>query len=293
MTVMADSTEDLLNVYGLTLGGPIKSEIERQMESLERDMLSMQTEQMSVEQYNTMLSQYTARRQQFIDDVLNDVSVYQSKNEAISNEIENSLLDLDLSVLLTKDSQYKNNTSYINELLSAINEYKIDYSYRSIDVDLSDVEVRLAETKQLYIDSIDAFDLGKVKDIDFVLPTDRVINSPYGYRQDPINRSSVRLHSGTDYRATTGTDIYALFNGVVISCGWSNTIGNFVTIQSGENVKYMVCHCSELLVSENQIVRQGDPIARVGGTGSRCTGPHLHMALYINGSAYDVDRLFK
>lgn len=293
ITVKADDTEDLLNVYGLTLGGPIKSEIEKEMEALERDLLSMQSQQSETEKYNATLKKYIERREEFMDSILNDVQVYQNTNDKISKQIADNILTGDISDLIKMDAQYKTNVSYINELLSAMNNYQVGYDYRSINVNTSDVESRLLETKQLYVESLDTFDLGKVNRIDFVLPSDRVINSPYGYRQDPITRNTIKFHSGVDYRAVTGTPIYALFNGVVISSGFSETIGNFVVVQSGDNVKYMACHCSELAVTDNQSVKQGDVIAYVGGTGTRCTGPHLHLALYLNGSSYDVDRLFK
>ena len=293
LRVNADSTEDLLNVYGLTLGGPIKSEIEKQMGMLEKELLSMQSQGAQTEEYNAVLKEYISKRESFIDDILNDISIYRTRNEAVASSIADNILDADIKTLTTLDAQYKSNESYINELLSTMNEYKIDYAYRDIAVDISGVESKLSEAKSLYIESIDVFDLGKVKNIDFVLDTDRHVNSAYGYRIDPLDKSTIRFHSGTDYRAVTGSPIHALFNGEVISCGWSNAIGYYVTVQSGENVKYLVCHCSELNISEGDIISQGDVIAFVGGTGTQCTGPHLHMALYLNGVTYDVDQLFK
>lgn len=291
--VSADSTEDLLNVYGLTLGGPIKSDIERQMEALEQELLSKQTSGNMTDEYNAVLSEYISKREQFVDNILNDVAVYQKSNASIANEIENDFLSMSLSELLTLDSRYKTNEKYMNDLLGTMNDYRMDYSYKSFNADITDVESRLGYTQSLYIESIDAYDLGSVKDIEFVLDRDRVVNSGYGYRADPINIGEVRFHAGVDYRAVEGDDIHALFNGVVISTGWSDTIGNFVVVQSGENVKYLVCHCSEICVEDGQLVSQGDVIARVGGTGSRCTGPHLHLALYLNGVTYNPDRLFK
>ena len=61
----------------------------------------------------------------------------------------------------------------------------------------------------------------------------------------------------------------------------------------GDNIKYFICHCSEIYVTVGQQVNQYDIIASSGNTGSRTTGPHLHLALYINGVTYDVSKLFK
>lgn len=293
ITALADNTEDLLNVYGLTLGGPVKSEIEKQLDILQSNLNAMTTQQGMDIEYNAMLAEYIESREKFIDALLADVSVYQDQNRLVSDYIGSNILSADISDLVKADAKYKTNVSYIDELMSSLNDYKINYTYKSVQYNLDDIESRLEETQQLYVESLDTFDLGKVKDIPYVMPVNRIINSQYGYRQDPLSRGTIRFHAGVDYRAAEGTEIYALFNGIVISCGWSNAIGNFVVVQSGDNVKYMVCHCSALDVVDGQTVKQGDLIAFVGGTGTQCTGPHLHLALYLNGVSYDVDRLFK
>lgn len=293
INVKADTTEDLLNVYGLTLGGPVKSEIEKQIEALEKDLNSIKTNKELADQYNAVLSLYNDEMDKRIGKVLSDVSAYQSNNAKICSSINDNILTADINDLLKLDSQYKTNTKYMNELLSSINEYKLDYTYRNIATDTSTIESELEQANALYIESIDAYDLGKVKGIPFVLDTDKHINSPYGYRIDPIDAGTIRFHSGTDYRAVEGAPIHALFNGVVIDCGWSSSIGNYVTVQSGDNVKYLICHCSSLNVTKDQQVVQGEVLGFVGGTGSRCTGPHLHLALYLNGVTYNVDQLFK
>ena len=147
--VNADTTEDLLNVYGLTLGGPIKSEIEKEMEALERDIISMQAQNNMTEEYNAMLKEYIEKRESFIDSILNDVYSYQSKNSEITSEISDGILDMSIDELLRLDAQYKTNSSYADDLLSTMNNYRIDYDYRSITSDLSIIEQRLSQTRAL------------------------------------------------------------------------------------------------------------------------------------------------
>lgn len=293
LTVYADNTEDLLNVYGLTLGGPVKSEIENEINDAERDMQQMQTQQAINDEYNAMLENYIVKREEQMNRIISNVSVYQNMNKKIVNDIETGLLNSDIDSLLQLDGDYKSNTSSMDSLLSIMNDYSINYSSKYITGDLSEVEQRLENAKTLYIESLDAYNLGDVTNIKWILPNERHINSSYGYRADPIVAGTVRFHAGTDYRAVTGMEIGALFNGVVSSCGWSDTIGYYITVQCGDNVKYLVCHCSKLNVEEGQQVKQYDTIAYVGGTGSRCTGPHLHLALYLNGVTYDVNELFE
>ena len=286
----ADDTEDLLNVYGLTLGGPIKSELEEEISSIETDLSAMQAQEDINKEYNAILQQYIDKRETELNNVLTDISVYQKQNDSIAKDIGDNLLTLDIKDLVNKDGSYKSNVSHMNSLLSVMNDYKIDYSYKHISVDLSDVEQRLSNAKELYVESLDTYNLGDVHNIRWILPNERHI---YGYRVDPLNSNEVRFHAGTDYRAAAGTPVGALFNGTVLSCGWSDTIGNFVTVQCGDNVKYLICHCTSVEVSVGQEVKQYETIAYSGGTGSRSTGPHLHLALYLNGVTYDVDELFK
>lgn len=292
----ADSTEDLLNVYGMTLGGPIKSDVESRMKTLEEQIESIQqaadAQQKIYDEYNASWESYIETREKIIDDIIHDVSIYQNQNTKIMGNITDNLLDADINDLINYDASYKSNVVYINDLLSSINNYKLDYTLKFVDVDTSDIELQLSQERVLYVESLDAYQIGDVRDIQWVMDNDRYVTSKYGYRVDPLNSSSIRFHAGTDYRAPVGTKVYSLFNGEVIDCGWSNTIGYYVTVQSGENVKFLVCHLSEILVEKGQKVAQYDVLALTGATGSRCTGPHLHLALYLNGATYDVNRLF-
>lgn len=288
----AEDTEDLLNKFGMTLGKPIKSDLEKELDSLKENLNSMRTQQLINEEYNKVMELYVSRKEELLDDILSDVTVYQNRNNVISKQISNSILTEDINSLLNADSEYKNNNHNIDSLLSVMNEYAVDYSYKNVIYDTTDIEGKLEETSKLYEDSLDTYDLGDVNSIKWIMPNDRYVTSQFGFRVDPLDSSKIRYHAGTDYRAQEGTPIMALFNGRVISCGWSNTMGYYVTVQSGDNVKYLICHCSEINVVEGQEVKQYDVIAHSGGTGSRSTGPHLHMALYLNGVTYNVDELF-
>lgn len=291
--VYADNTEDLLNIYGLTLGGPIREEIEADIKDAEYTLAMIQNSKEQDEKYNAQLSAYLKRREETIDTILDDISIFQRRNDTIKSKIENNILTADANELLKLDGEYKSNNVNINTLLENIDSYKIDYDYRSITYDTTDIELQLENAKQLYIESLDTYNLGEVDNIEWVLDNDIYVTSKFGYRVDPLDSSKIRYHSGTDYRAPSDTPVKALFNGVVISCGWSDSAGNYITVQCGENVKYFVCHLTDINVQKDDVIRQYDIIGTTGGTGYRCTGPHLHLALYLNGVAYDVNELYK
>ena len=103
-----------------------------------------------------------------------------------------------------------------------------------------------------------------------------VITSPYGYRSDPFTRKSA-FHSGIDLRANY-EPAYAITYGEVIHVGYDNRSGLFVTIRHG-SITLSYCHLSQSLVTKGSHVRPGTPIAITGNSGSRSTGPHLHLTL--------------
>lgn len=109
------------------------------------------------------------------------------------------------------------------------------------------------------------------------------ITSRFGPRVHPIWRTH-SFHTGVDLAAPAGTPIKAAAGGVVVHAGWMDRIyGYAVLIDHGGRISTMYGHCSSVLVSRGQTVKQGQVIARVGTTGAS-TGPHLHYEFHRNGS---------
>jgi len=106
-------------------------------------------------------------------------------------------------------------------------------------------------------------------------------SSGFGFRLHPID-DVVKFHYGTDFAADTGTEILAFADGVVLAAGEDAGYGNYVKLDHGDGFVTLYGHCSELLVSEGEPVRMGQPIALVGESG-HATGPHLHFELIHNG----------
>ena len=103
-----------------------------------------------------------------------------------------------------------------------------------------------------------------------------VITSPYGYRTDPFTHKRA-FHSGIDLRANY-EPAYAITYGEVIHVGYDPRSGNYVTIRHG-SITLSYCHLSQSLVTKGTHVRPGTPIGITGNSGSRSTGPHLHLTL--------------
>lgn len=125
--------------------------------------------------------------------------------------------------------------------------------------------------------------------INAVLPVTGVITSPYGVREHPIY-SGESFHSGEDIAAAEGTPVYCVLDGTVTETGTAEMAGNYVKIEHENGMQTLYCHCSEIYVTENAVVRSGEKIAAVGQTGL-ATGPHLHFELRINGESTDPEIL--
>jgi murein DD-endopeptidase MepM/ murein hydrolase activator NlpD len=91
------------------------------------------------------------------------------------------------------------------------------------------------------------------------------------------------MHTGVDIGAGYGSSIRAAADGEVIFAGHKGGYGNCVIVDHGGGVATLYAHCSSMLVSDGQEVKQGQTIARVGSTGM-ATGPHLHFEVRRNGT---------
>ncbi len=107
------------------------------------------------------------------------------------------------------------------------------------------------------------------------------MSSGYGRRADPFS-GRMAMHSGVDFAAPKGTDVYAVAGGVVVFSGRRGAYGNMVEINHGNGYSTRYAHATQNLVELGDAVRKGDVIATVGATG-RATGPHVHLEVLKDG----------
>lgn len=118
------------------------------------------------------------------------------------------------------------------------------------------------------------------------VPGSHMISSPYGYRDDPINKGKGEFHTGLDIAAPGGTPVVAAHSGTVAWANFSSSAGNWIGISHGNGTVSVYMHMQALLVSEGKHVNKGETIGLVGTTGSS-TGNHLHFGIQVNGSYVD------
>ena len=106
--------------------------------------------------------------------------------------------------------------------------------------------------------------------------------SGFGDRRHPLLRY-IRMHTGVDWAAPTGTPILAAGDGTVERVGREGGYGNYVRIRHANGFATAYGHMSRYApgMEPGIKVKQGQMIGFVGSTGMS-TGPHLHYEVLVN-----------
>ncbi len=119
---------------------------------------------------------------------------------------------------------------------------------------------------------------------------DPPVDSVYITQQFGKTSASGRLyasgtHNGTDFRATTGTQVKAMRGGIVIGTGDTDltcpgaSFGKWVLVDHQNGLASSSAHLSLIKVSAGETVSGGQLLGYSGNTGYS-TGPHLHISVY-------------
>jgi murein DD-endopeptidase MepM/ murein hydrolase activator NlpD len=117
------------------------------------------------------------------------------------------------------------------------------------------------------------------------------VASGFNYRIHPIYKVR-HFHTGIDFTAPRGTEIYATGDGVVKEVEMKNRgYGNHVVIDHGYGYQTLYAHMSRFNVRPGEKVKRGDVIGFVGSTGTS-TAPHLHYEVIKNGEKINPMNFF-
>lgn len=101
--------------------------------------------------------------------------------------------------------------------------------------------------------------------------------SPFGLRKLPWEEAG-RLHQGVDIAAPSGLPVTAVEDGVVIEAGRDGGYGRYVAVRHDDGLTSFYAHLGTIEAVAGAAVRKGQPIGRIGSTGSS-TGAHLHFEM--------------
>ena len=110
--------------------------------------------------------------------------------------------------------------------------------------------------------------------------------SGFGLRIHPIYKIT-KFHSGMDFTAPAGTDVYATGDGTISAVLTSQRgLGKHIILDHGFGYTSIYAHLNDFNVKKGQKVRRGDIIGYVGNTGTSVAN-HLHYEIKLNGKNID------
>ena len=137
--------------------------------------------------------------------------------------------------------------------------------------DVEKVEIEDTDSESKFLPPVTPFNVGS----DF--------NSPRGYAK----------HGAVDIPVPSGTEIHSPLDGKVSKVHDDNgNCGGTIIIDHADGYQTIFCHCKQINVKDDDLVKQGDVIGLSGGGVNdkghgRSSGPHLHFAVNLNGSKID------
>lgn len=91
------------------------------------------------------------------------------------------------------------------------------------------------------------------------------------------------IHQGQDILAAAGTPVVAPYAGRVSAARFqSRGAGEYVVLDAADGRDYFFAHClrGSTVVAEDALVLAGQPLCRVGATGTTSGTPHLHFEIW-------------
>jgi murein DD-endopeptidase MepM/ murein hydrolase activator NlpD len=117
------------------------------------------------------------------------------------------------------------------------------------------------------------------------------VSSGFGGRPDPFTEEPA-FHSGIDFSAAKGSEVYATADGIVVFAGPRGAYGNTVEIDHGYGMRTRYAHLSQIAVPVGAEMQRGAVLGRVGSTG-RSTGPHVHYEVWYDNALRDPGKFIR
>jgi murein DD-endopeptidase MepM/ murein hydrolase activator NlpD len=147
-----------------------------------------------------------------------------------------------------------------------------------------DEVIQFAKSKELMLAAIPAIQPVANKKL-------KRVASGFNWRIHPIYKIK-HFHTGIDFTADRGTEIYATGDGTILSAdNKARGYGKHVVIDHGYGYKTLYAHMSRFKVQPGQKVKRGEVIGYVGTTGTS-TAPHLHYEVIKNGEKINPVNFF-
>lgn len=299
ITIYAENASALLNLYGIENLVSVEIE-EKLLQDITKEYYDIHSEINKDKMVQEAIDIYSSNYDYILDTYDTEINKLNEQLNALTKTIYESR-EQPVEKLLELDSKYQSLEHNLHNLIEEKDVQKAQIKLLSYeDNNLVQMEKtqkhlknKLNHQKKVYQAAITYPELGDTSNLDYPLGKPSHVTSNFGKRIDPIGKVNEQFHNGLDLSASLKTDVTALFNGTVETAAFSNQLGYYVIIDHGKGIRSLYGHLTNYTVHEGQQVKQYEIIAKSGNTGSRSTGPHLHLGLYINGIPVNPSKIFK
>ena len=177
---------------------------------------------------------------------------------------------------------------FIEKSLAPENTFNNDKDYVYVSKTIFDNEVPVVASGTQIIRPYKATDV-------------EIAKNYYDYKADADTQKKALLYyedtylqnSGVEYKGSDNFDVVSILNGTVISIKNDNILGNVVEVRHDNDMISVYQSLSDVKVTENQEIKQGDIIGKSGTNNiSKSLGDHLHFALIINGQNVNPEEYY-
>ncbi len=214
-----------------------------------------------------------------------DLSIKKSDTEAAKKKLESFKSELgDQKTIL--DNNKKEKSTLLSQTKNKESEYKRILAEKQTQKEQFEKELFSFESELKRAIDPNSFPSGK-KGI-LAWPLDNIfVTQPFGRTVDSRRLYVSGTHNGVDFRATRGTPIKSVLEGVVQGVGNTDeqrgcySYGKWVLIKHPNGLSSLYAHLDLIKATPGAQVVEGEVIGYSGQTGY-ATGPHLHLTLYAS-----------
>ena len=237
--------------------------------------------------------------------LMNDEWVKKPKKESVTISKE-EIVDgakkwmsiIDTLIKNSDDEDIEGIQSSVKELKNKLKKFRLSGLKKGGELGLQNLVFKVLR-RNGYIEKLYSIPLEKIdkklslKEAQLSTPLENmVVGAKFGAVRKGLDVK--RPHSGTDFKAKTGTPIYSPADGKVVKAdmGENGGCGGSVFIEHSDGLESRFCHCSKIMVSVDDVVKRGEKVALTGGGEGDpgrglSTGAHLHYTLVKNGNLVD------
>lgn len=209
-----------------------------------------------------MLSETQASKKRLLEETKGRQAIYETLLELSKKEEEQVALQIE---------RLKENYAFFQTKLDELknNPAAREISFQTFDLDLDDASILKGEAPLAW-------------------PVSPSLGLTALFRDEEYKKALGIAHNAIDIRLTQGSKVKAAADGVVTKVADNGFAYSYIIVAHPDGILTLYGHVSEMLVSEGEIVRQGQTIALSGGTpgtkgaGWLTTGAHLHFEVFKN-----------